>query len=116
MRCAACGSRGLRRTSRAVVLTGPGKLKPGNVCRGCASTGWLLVFGDVEHASKLHRAKREHVNALAALVDAPLPRTCAAPSRAGDLCELIEGHGGSRHVALKHSGHSTVVVHWEDPT
>lgn len=98
------------------MLTGPGKLKPGNVCRGCASTGWLLVFGDVEHASKQHRAKREHVNALAALVDAPpLTRACSVMSRSGDFCELIDGHSGSRHVALKHSGQSTVVVHWEDP-
>lgn len=43
-KCAACAKR-VRKTQRAIVLTGPGTLSPGKVCGACARTGWLLVLG-----------------------------------------------------------------------
>ena len=43
MKCGACG-RVCRTRTRALLLTGPGKIRPALVCRDCESTGWLLVF------------------------------------------------------------------------
>src|SRR5262245_41590825 len=64
MKCAACSSR-MRTSRRALVLTGPGKLKPGRVCNACASAGWLLVLGDDRPVRRKVAARRERV-ALAA--------------------------------------------------
>jgi hypothetical protein len=61
MKCTACGATRIRTSRRAVVLTGPGKLKPGRVCTPCANAGWLLVLGDdrkVDPRKKV-RAARE---------------------------------------------------------
>jgi hypothetical protein len=43
-KCSACSKR-VRTTQRALVLQGPGQMKPGRVCTACARLGWLLVLG-----------------------------------------------------------------------
>lgn len=44
MNCSACTKR-VRKTQRALIMTGPGVMKPGKICAQCARLGWLLVMG-----------------------------------------------------------------------
>lgn len=109
MRCGACGASKLRKTERAIVLTGPGKLRSGRVCRACAAGGWLLVLGDAdaggpERVREQARKKREQVElaqeVFAQLQGAHAPpfQQCDALGPKGEPCELERSHEG-KHLA-----------------
>jgi hypothetical protein len=60
MKCAAC-TRSVRTTQRAVVLSGPGRVKNSRVCRGCARLGWLLVFAEPTTQGRKRAQKRSEL-------------------------------------------------------
>lgn len=87
MKCGAC-KRSARRLRRALILSGPGAIRAGRVCAGCAKLGWLLVLGEErEPPARRPRApsfKRRRDGSLVGSSAAP-----AAPSEFGacDKCE-----------------------------
>lgn len=67
-RCAAC-TRPARKLQRALVLTGPARIRAGRVCSSCAKLGWLLVLGDTPDKStppKRARAERRTASGFGA--------------------------------------------------
>lgn len=73
MKCAACGTTRARKLQRALVLTGPGTMKPGRVCAPCARLGWLLVLGEADPPPKRTKARTRARSPLVAhlLTDDP---------------------------------------------
>lgn len=43
-KCGACSKRA-RKLQRALLLSGPGRMRASRVCSSCARLGWLLVLG-----------------------------------------------------------------------
>jgi hypothetical protein len=76
VKCAACTGNA-RKLQRALVLTGPGRVRAGRVCSSCAKLGWLLVVGDLPdgHAPKRRASSRA-------------PRRTASGFSAAELIEM----------------------------